>query len=66
MEVLSDFKWSDEHGNLFGVYVFARSGQLAGLDLWSIDGNATASSLPNIEHLSLFKEGKSIEPLPKA
>jgi hypothetical protein len=51
MQILSDFKWSDEHGHLFGVYVFARGGLLAGLDLWSIDGEATASSLPNIEQL---------------
>jgi len=51
LQILSDFKWSDERGHLFGVYVFARGGLLAGLDLWSIDGQAAACSLPNVEQL---------------
>jgi hypothetical protein len=29
--------------HLFGAFVFARGGLLAGLDLWSIDGQATAT-----------------------
>lgn len=38
-------------GNLFGAFVFEQQGLLAGLDLWSIDGLATPSSLPPIEAL---------------
>jgi len=51
MHVLSDFQWQGSQGNLFGAFVFEQQGLLAGLDLWSIDGLATPSSLPPIEAL---------------
>jgi hypothetical protein len=46
MDILSDYSWRDSAGHLFGAFVFARDGRLAGLDLWSIDGQATATQLP--------------------
>ena len=46
MDILSDYKWSDSDGHLVGAFVFACGGLLAGLDLWSIDGEATATHLP--------------------
>ena len=52
MEILSDFGWRDASGHHFGAYVFARGGLLAGLDLWSIDGQATATRLPEPGELS--------------
>jgi len=51
MEVLSDYQWLGPHGELFGVFVFARQGILAGLELWSIDGAATPSRLPQVSEL---------------
>jgi hypothetical protein len=51
MRVLSDFQWKDAKGHLFGAFVFERDDLLAGLDLWSIDGQATAAELPPIESL---------------
>src|SRR5690606_2297064 len=51
MHVLSDFQWQDAQGNLFGAFVFEQQGLLAGLELWSIDGLATPSSLPPLEAL---------------
>ena len=47
LEVLSDYKWEDDHGHAFGVFVFAKGGTLAGLEVWSIDGQATPRSLPD-------------------
>jgi len=51
MRVLSDFAWRNEQGHLFGAFVFEQDGQLAGLDLWSIDGQSTPDALPAIERL---------------
>ena len=49
--VLSDYEWIDIHGRLFGVFVFARGGLLAGLEVWSQDGLATADYLPELADL---------------
>ena len=51
MEIPSDYHWRSKGGYLFGVFVFAREGVLAGLELWSIDGQSTASALPDLEQL---------------
>jgi hypothetical protein len=48
LEVPMDYQWENGHGNLFGVFVFAKRGRLAGLEVWSIDGRATPDSLPDI------------------
>src|SRR5690348_17472053 len=47
LEILSDHKWQDDQGRLFGAFAFAKAGKLAGIEVWSIDGRATPSSLPN-------------------
>jgi hypothetical protein len=52
MDILSDYSWRDSAGHLFGAFVFARGGLLAGLDLWSIDGQATATQLPQSSELT--------------
>jgi hypothetical protein len=52
MDILSDYGWRDASGHLFGAFVFARGGLLAGLDLWSIDGQATATYLPEPSELT--------------
>jgi hypothetical protein len=52
MDILSDYSWRDGMGHLFGAFVFARAGRLAGLDLWSIDGHSTATHLPKFSELT--------------
>lgn len=47
MTVISDHQWQDPEGRLFGVFLFAKGGHLAGLDVWSIDGLATPVALPD-------------------
>jgi hypothetical protein len=51
MRVLSDFQWTSPEGHLFGAFVFAQDGLLGGLELWSIDGQSTPSTLPPTEAL---------------
>ncbi len=51
MQILSDYEWQTADGGLFGVFVFACGGVLAGLEAWSIDGSRPASVLPAIEDL---------------
>ena len=52
MRVLSDYQWRSAEGHLFGAFVFEQDDLLAGLDLWSIDGQATPTSLPPVEALA--------------
>ena len=54
VHVLADFQWKGEQGELFGAFVFESDDLLAGLDLWSIDGQAIPSCLPTIEELKPF------------
>ncbi len=51
MGILADYEWRDDNGAMFGVFVFERAGLLAGLDIWSQDGLAPATSLPKLEQL---------------
>ena len=51
LEVLVEYQWEDEAGHLFGIFVFAKEGVLAGLEVYSIDGQVTPSRLPNVELL---------------
>jgi hypothetical protein len=54
LDVLSDYQWRGSQGELFGVFVFARGNLLSGLEVWSIDGRATPTSLPNASELEPF------------
>ncbi|MBA2669210.1 MAG: hypothetical protein H0U67_02430 [Gemmatimonadetes bacterium] len=51
MQVLADYQWREAVGQLGGVFVFARDGVLAGLELWSIDGKAATDQLPPVDAL---------------
>lgn len=51
IHILSDYQWQEADESRFGVFVFARGDQLAGLEVWSVDGQSAASSLPEIEQL---------------
>ena len=51
LEILSDHMWRDAAGWVFGIFAFAKSGQLAGLEVWSIDGEGTPTDLPDAADL---------------
>lgn len=51
ISILADYEWRDNEGQLFGVFVFSRCDLLAGLEVWSQDGLATANCLPSIIQL---------------
>ncbi|TGK77679.1 hypothetical protein EHQ24_18860 [Leptospira noumeaensis] len=52
LTIISDFKWKDNKNNLFGIFLFEVNSKLAGLEVYSIDGNAeTPKILPNIQNL---------------
>lgn len=51
LEILADYEWLAGDGAALGVFVFARCDLLAGLEVWSIDGLSSASTLPTIEQL---------------
>jgi hypothetical protein len=51
IQILSDYQWSDSAGRRFGVFIFAKQRMLAGLEVWSIDGLATPTSLPQPSEL---------------
>ncbi|MCQ9377334.1 hypothetical protein [Methyloversatilis sp. XJ19-49] len=46
MDTLCSYRWSSPKGHLFEVFVFACGGLLAGVDLWSIDGQSTPTAIP--------------------
>ena len=51
MQTLSDYVWQTHEGAKCGVFVFSVGGQLAGLEVWSLDGLSSVSSLPSIDQL---------------
>jgi len=51
MSVVSDYRWDSAEGYLFGIIAFSKEGLLSGIDVWSIDGRATPSKLPNPDQL---------------
>ena len=50
MHILSDFEWQGD-GVYSAIFVFACGGQLAGFEVWSLDGKVSTSSLPRIDQL---------------
>lgn len=53
-EMLGDYYWHSATGDFFGVFVFAYGGLLAGIDLYSIDGQSTPVELPDVSILKLM------------
>lgn len=51
MDIRSEYYWGDGGNGLCGIFVFAHSGQLTGLEVWSIDGVIDATRLPHISQL---------------
>ena len=50
-QVGDDYYWTAASGGIGGVFVFARNGRLSGLEVWSVDGVETPSSLPEVKEL---------------
>ena len=59
MRTLSDYQWLNDQGHLCGAFVFEQDGLLAGLDLWSIDGQSTPNSMPPMERLVPFGSARA-------
>lgn len=51
METLCDYQWRTSSGALCGAFAFACAGVLAGIELWSIDGQETPSTIPPVSVL---------------
>ena len=51
MHILSDYEWQTDDSVYCGAFVFACGGRLAGLEVWSVDGQSSAASLPRIDQL---------------
>ena len=54
IEILGDYCWYSSDGAYFGVFAFACNNLLAGIDLWSIDGQSTASEFPDVSLLTVL------------
>jgi hypothetical protein len=52
LEILADYQWRGAAGELFGVFAFASGDLLAGIEVWSIDGEATPTELPATSQLT--------------
>ncbi|MCX5661585.1 MAG: hypothetical protein NTW19_18055 [Planctomycetota bacterium] len=59
LHVLSDYLWTDDDGSQMGIFIFAKAGMLAGLEVWSMDGKSTPMRLPKIASLRpmIFGQG---------
>lgn len=55
LQVLADYLWRDAEGRQAGVFVFAREGQLAGLEVYALDPDAAIDRLPAPEALVPFE-----------
>lgn len=52
LQTLSEHSWSDDAGHAFGIAAYAIGDRLGCLEVWSLDGNATPVSLPDLSVLS--------------
>ncbi|EMI42301.1 hypothetical protein RRSWK_05144 [Rhodopirellula sp. SWK7] len=59
MNVLSDFYWIDDNGYTNGIFVFSVSGQLAGLEVYSCDGECGTVRMPAPTRLMRMPEPQS-------
>ena len=62
MNILADYQWQADDGAHLGVFVFAKAGLLAGLEIWSVDGLNAASTLPLVGQLQPLVFPQKAEP----
>ena len=60
--ILADFEYRNIDGHLCGAFVFERAGLLAGLEVWSVDGQSTPSALPAPSQLQPLGAAPDAEP----
>jgi hypothetical protein len=51
MQILADYVYDDPEGHTVGVFLFASGDRLAGLEVWSIEGDPIPSEVPDPEVL---------------
>jgi hypothetical protein len=51
MGILADFEYRTDVGHMCGAFVFERAGLLGGLEVYSMDGLYTPTTLPTTEQL---------------
>ena len=54
LEVLSDHEWRDSVGRDAGVFVSARAGRLAGLEVYTLHPDAAIDRLPSLHDIQTF------------
>jgi len=54
MQIVSDYMFEDEAGQMIGVFAFAVAGTLAGLEVWSIAGDPIPTGVPDPSVLRPF------------
>ena len=47
LDVLADSEWRDPEGRRAGIFVFARAGRLAGLEVYTLHPDAAIARLPS-------------------
>ena len=55
IDVIADFRYKTKNGNECGAYLFLSDEHLAGLDLWSMDGNEIPKYIPNKSELKKYE-----------
>ena len=55
-QISHDYYWTLPSGGICSVFVFAKNDQLAGLEVWSVDGVETPAFLPRIDQLRATSE----------
>jgi hypothetical protein len=60
--ILADFEYRTADGHVCGAFVFERAGVLAGLEVWSQDGQSTPSVLPSPTQLRPIGSTHDSEP----
>jgi len=58
MRVLSDYYWIDDDGHTNGIFIYSISGQLAGLEVYSCDGECGTVRLPDPNRLSQMPQAQ--------
>src|SRR5687768_142511 len=62
LDDFSNWYWGTEGIDLSGVFAFTRDGQLAEIEVWSVDGSRTPTQLPRTTDLREFSDPDSFKP----
>ncbi len=61
IRILADFEYRTGEGHLCGAFVFERAGLLAGLEVWSVDGQSMPAVLPELGWLQPLGSVKQVD-----